>query len=85
MLHLRLDNSKTDCGAAQYSCLSILSEVKEVKDVKTIFIDLRLPQKILEIRNYVQQGLRGARLFKSDNLDLTLRFLGEINEPKLSN
>ena len=51
--------------------------------MKRIFIGLRLPQTILETLNCVQQGLRYAKLVRSENMHLTLRFLGEVNESKL--
>lgn len=52
--------------------------------MKRIFIGLRLPQTILETLNCVQQGLRYAKLVRSENMHLTLRFLGEVNESKLN-
>lgn len=46
-----------------------------------LFVAIELPGQIREALTHVQAGLPGARWTPEENLHITLRFIGEVQEP----
>ena len=51
--------------------------------MKRVFIGVLLPEKLRKSIYSLQAGLSGVRLIPTENMHLTLRFVGLINEPEL--
>tara|TARA_Y100000589_G_scaffold169834_1_gene161435 strand:+ start:1373 stop:1951 length:579 start_codon:yes stop_codon:yes gene_type:complete len=51
--------------------------------MKRVFVGVSLPEGVVESMLALQTGLRGVRLIKSENIHLTLRFVGQIHQPQL--
>ena len=51
--------------------------------MKRVFIGVPLPEDIVKSLLVLQSGLPGVRLVGSENLHLTLRFIGVVDEPQL--
>jgi 2'-5' RNA ligase len=54
---------------------------QSAREMIRLFVAIELPEDVREALEPLQGGLPGARWTPSENLHLTLRFIGEVQEP----